>query len=72
MAVSGVKVMSPKIRRWLFLTGLVTLIGGPLLGAAAHSRPCHAKVVPSGAAGLDTGASGSPLRGLSFDAPTRL
>jgi hypothetical protein len=64
--------MSPKIRRWLFLTGLVALIGGPLLGAAAQSRPCHAKVVPSGSIGLDAGAGGSSLRGLSFDAPTRL
>jgi len=64
--------MSPKISRSLFLAGLVVLVGGPLLGAAAHSRPCHPKVLPSAAVGVDAGSGSTSLRGLSFDAPTRL
>ena len=72
MALLGVLIMSPKMRRSLFLAGLVALVGGPLLGTVAHSRPCHPKVLPSGAVGVDAGSGPTTLRGLSFDAPTRL
>jgi hypothetical protein len=67
--------MTPKIRRWLLVVGLAALIGGPLLGAAAYSTPCHPKMPSAGAMGVDAAAAAAgraPARPRLFDAPTVL